>query len=574
MEYVRLEDIATPLDRRRIETFYRERGYFSVRVEGPERAPGPEPDTVVLTWRVAEGPRTRLTEVAIDGLPDRPRLDRGAVIRLEAGAPFDYAQYGTAKRRLRAWLVRQGHAHARVRGRVEVDRTQGTARVVFEADPGPRVRLRDVQVVGLTRTPTSAVRNRVAWTDGDVFSPERLDRTRARLYALDQYAAVRLDYRDDERGPDARIRIEVEETERNELQLGVGGGLDRTTFRLRLRARYKRRSFPLPLTTFEAEAIPEYQILRTDLSEGSPTVQARLTLRWDDFLLPLFRLDNRVGFTTNRLEAYSWLGPDFGQTLSRPLFDDRLRIGLGWNLFHYRYSAGSALLAGERNANVGAALGVTEAGDTVVFLEPSVTFDDRDDALAPRRGWYARLRLEAGFRFGGDGGYTLLSPDLRGYLPLGSRLVLAGRVHLTSALSGRLPAPRRLFAGGATSQRGFAQRRLSPLETVTDEDGEVREAPVGDQTVLETSVEARLRLFQLFGFWFSLAAFVDGGDLVATVGDLDPANLHWAVGGGIRYYTPIGAIRVDVAGRLNRRGANEFAPDDPWAWHLTLGEAF
>jgi hypothetical protein len=105
---------------------------------------------------------------------------------------------------------------------------------------------------------------------------------RGRLYEVDQYAGVRLDYRDAAPGPVADIVARVEEAEQNELQLGVGGGFDRANVQLRLRGRYKRRSFPFPLTNLELEATPEYSLLRADLTQGRFTPQARATWTWHD----------------------------------------------------------------------------------------------------------------------------------------------------------------------------------------------------------------------------------------------------------------------------------------------------
>lgn len=566
IDYARFDAISVELDRRRIQTYYRQRGYFSVEVEGPEQTPGEAPDTLSLTWRIDEGPVTRITAVELDGAPEGLERKLERLVEIEPGERFDHADYLAAKPRLRALLVREGYARAQVVGEVRIDRPKGEAKVVYELAPGPLVHLGALRVTGLSRTPTAAVTRRKTWEDGDVFSPYVLEQMRGRLYELDQYAGVRLDYGDETAGSRADIVARVEEAEQNELQLGGGAGFDRTNVQIRLRARYKRRSFPLPLTNLEVSATPEYSLLREDISQGRFTPQARVTWTWHDFLFPRLQLASDVGWNFRQLEAFTWFGPDVGQTLSRPFLDDRLRAGIGWRFFEYAFSS-------DLDPATQDTIGVSRA-QPVFDLEPSITFDGRDDPLVPRSGVYARVGLELGYGLRSDqGGYTLLAPELRGYLPLGSRLVLAARLRLTTTLSGRLPAPKRLFAGGANSQRGFSQRRLSPTADVTNGEN-VRTVPIGGQTLLESGVEARLRVVKLFGFWLGLVGFLDGADLVDDLGQLDPVNQHWAAGSGLRYYTPIGAVRLDFGFRLNRRGPSEPQPDDDWAWHLTLGEAF
>lgn len=554
------------LDRRRIETFYRQRGYFGIAVEGPEVTAGPEPDTVRLRWTVEEGERTRVVGIRIEGAPEGSKARLEALVELEPGAPFEHDVYLSAKPRLRARLVRDGYARAKVSGAVRIHRPRGEAEVIYTIEPGPLVKLGRLTVRGLVRTPTSAVTGRKTWTDGEVFSPQTLEQMRGRLYEIDQYDGVRLDYDDERGGNVAPIVARLEEAEQNELQLGGGAGFDRANVQLRLRGRYKRRSFPFPLTNLEIEATPEYSILRADLSQGRFTPQARVTWTWHDFLWSRLTLENDVGWNFRQLEAFTWFGPDLGQTLSRPFADDRLRAGVGWRFFEYGFSS-------DLDPSAETSLAIDRALP-VFFLEPSVTWDGRDDALTPTRGLYARLALEVGVGLrGNSGGYTVLAPEVRGYLPLGARLVLAAKLRLSTTLAGRLPAPRRFFAGGAASQRGFSQRRLSPTVDLT-RDGETSAVPVGAQTVFESGVEARLRVVKLFGFWLGVVAFLDGADLVDALDDLDPLKQHWAAGGGLRYYTPIGAARIDFGFRLNRRGATEPSPNDDWAWHLTLGEAF
>ena len=181
--------------------------------------------------------------------------------------------------------------------------------------------------------------------------------------------------------------------------------------------------------------------------------------------------------------------------------------------------------------------------------------------------------MEAGGPFaGGAFGYAKLTPELRGYLPLGRRLVVAAHLRAGRSLGGGavVPITQRYFAGGASSQRGFAQQHLAPVATAANG----HTVPIGGEALLESSVEARLDLFELWGNWVGAVAFLDGADVTLTPAALDPLHLHWATGLGLRYHTLVGPVRMDVGYRLNRRGAGEPDPGQTWAVHLSLGEAF
>jgi translocation and assembly module TamA len=113
-----------------------------------------------------------------------------------------------------------------------------------------------------------------------------------------------------------------------------------------------------------------------------------------------------------------------------------------------------------------------------------------------------------------------------------------------------LPASVRFFAGGDTSVRGYAYNSLGPTDPLG--------AVVGGENLLVGSVE----IDQLIADNWALAAFIDSGNAYDDYADFDPAT---GVGVGIRWFSPLGPIRFDVAVPLEQD-----APDD-YRIHITLG---
>jgi translocation and assembly module TamA len=113
-----------------------------------------------------------------------------------------------------------------------------------------------------------------------------------------------------------------------------------------------------------------------------------------------------------------------------------------------------------------------------------------------------------------------------------------------------MPASLRYFAGGDFSVRGYEYQSLGPL----DDSGQV----AGGEHRFVTSVE----LDQKIAAKWSVAAFVDAGNAFDEFYDMD---LKFGVGAGIRWYSPLGAVRVDVAFPL------ENDADDTYRLHITLG---
>jgi outer membrane translocation and assembly module TamA len=69
-----------------------------------------------------------------------------------------------------------------------------------------------------------------------------------------------------------------------------------------------------------------------------------------------------------------------------------------------------------------------------------------------------------------------------------------------------------------------------------------------------------------------IATFGDMGDVREGLAAFDPRGLLFTTGGGFRYYSPVGALRLDVGGQLN--DDPRFPEPRPWALHFGIGEAF
>jgi translocation and assembly module TamA len=105
--------------------------------------------------------------------------------------------------------------------------------------------------------------------------------------------------------------------------------------------------------------------------------------------------------------------------------------------------------------------------------------------------------------------------------------------------------------------RGFRYRSIGP----TGPFGIV----VGGTSLLEASLEARIKVTDTIG----VVPFVDaGGAFESSFPDFND-DIRVAAGLGLRYYTAIGPIRLDVAAPLNRRPG-----DKPVSLYVSIGQAF
>ncbi len=566
-------------DKARIESYYKERGYFTVHVRNVDvkRVAG---NLVDITFFLKEGPQTKIRSLTVKGAPKRRGFGARTLAKLsklKVGDPVDYDEYSDAKSRIRGHLVRAGYAFAKVRGKVQVNRRIARADIVIKVDPGPRAvfgKTALAKAKGMS-IPDESVRARLTYKAGEPFRTAQLVESRRRLYALGVFSTVNFEYDKQKRPEVADVTVRLAEGKRHEIKLGGGAGIDNTRYEIRGRAEYREKGFLMPLLSLKLEARPSFAFLRDGADASDLTLglgfEASAGLTKQDFLSPLWQGDAKLTYTAREFNAYSIQGPRLVLGVVRKLFGDRLRLGLSW-VFRVQTILGDELNSDTERAELG--LPLENAGDKSYVLgvfQQSIAYDARDNPIAPRRGIYAEVRLEeSGSYAGSTFDYVRVVPELRGYLSLGERIVFGARARFGRTLSGSvLPITERFFVGGASSQRGFGLQRLSPRI-----DDDLNQAPVGARAMVETSVEARVDLFELGGQRFGFATFVDGGESTRDPDDLKLSNMHWAVGFGLRIRTLIGPVRADIAWRRNRKGATELDPNDDYAWHISLGEAF
>jgi outer membrane translocation and assembly module TamA len=130
-----------------------------------------------------------------------------------------------------------------------------------------------------------------------------------------------------------------------------------------------------------------------------------------------------------------------------------------------------------------------------------------------------------------------------------------------------VPFSKRYFLGGSSSLRGWSRFQVSPL----DPDG----LPVGGLSLLDMSAEARIPLPATRPI--GLVVFVDAGNVWRDGWTADVSDLRWSAGLGLRYLTPIGALRLDVARQLTPI-AGLVIDGKPstrrWRLHFNLGHSF
>lgn len=121
-----------------------------------------------------------------------------------------------------------------------------------------------------------------------------------------------------------------------------------------------------------------------------------------------------------------------------------------------------------------------------------------------------------------------------------------------------VPPDRLFYAGGGSSVRGYGYQLAGPLDSNND--------PLGGASSFEAGVELLTKVSEEVG----VVSFVDAGTVYKNPLPSFSTSLFWGVGGGVRYYTPVGPLRFDIAFPLRRRSG----VDSAFQLYAGIGQSF
>lgn len=585
-------------DLQRVIRWYRARGFYDARVVDvrfdPPEAERPGVDVppgacdideeeceVDVTIVVEEGEPLQVGEVQLLGrylvpTPVQQAVDEAEVP--EAGERFDEHHYDRGKQALAEVLAEHGYAAALVKGKVRLDHERKRADVTYRLIPGEPYRFGTVRVHGHGETNAETIVAAADVPPGSPYRASTLTEVQQEVYALGAFTSVRVSAELRRAKHLADIDVHVTPLPKDRWRLGIGimsGALQRTEqgeqtsvpqWDIHLFGRYERRHIFGTLGKLTIEDRPRLVFQRAfpsiDVPKPGNLVKIRL---------------NEPGLIERRTDAIATTQYDVGPDpfLGFMRHDMLFRIGakrafLRRTLFGTLSLQQDVFLVFDGATTVDGSPTPVSYGYS--FLEEDLVVDLRDDAARPSQGGYLQLVATQAPRWAGsDWTAFRLTPQIRGYLPLPFQMVLAARFALgamfivsaserldaTSAELG--PTSYRLRGGGATSNRGFLP-------------GQLGAGLQGGLRRWEASTELRVRL----GESFVVALFGDLGDVIRAP-ELYFTEPNPAVGFGLRYHTPVGAIRFDAGFRVGPVPADA---DDipllgtPGALHLTLGEAY
>ena len=511
-------------------------GYFSpaIHVTPPPGGNG----ALLIEITLGEPVRVRKTNVALIGPgASDPVLARAvAGFAPKPGAVFDQVVYEASKSRINRGLADRGYFDADfVTHRVEVARAERAADLALGWNSGRRYLLGPVNYAQVPRQilKPSVLDRIITWDAGTPFEQARLDRLRESLQRLDYFSGIDIAPEPAKAtGGAVPIKITLTPAKRSIYTAGLSyGSTSGAGVRLGVERRYLNQRGHKALGDIDwaqqrKVATLQYRVPAFAWREGWYALGLQFADEQTDYIdnrrADLFL--SRSGEISSKWqvlasvhalrERWSYVAEDDGDPLTPPVF---------------RYA-------------------------TVLYPELSGEYVNVDERIAPRRGWGGSALLRGGLRgAGSDASFVQAHAQLRWFHGLGkdSRLLLRGELGhtFTNALV-ELPPTLRFHAGGDRSIRGYGYREVGPRVGLPG-----KKFPDGASNVVTSSIEYE----HYFNGPWGAAVFVDTGSAFES-----RPELRTGVGIGLRWRSPVGPLRVDLARGLDH-------PDSPFQITLNFG---
>lgn len=587
----------------RIQLAYRDNGYYGTRVV-PDVQEVPD-GRVDVRFRITPGDLVTLRVLEVQGVE---RTDStGEILKrlpLRVGEPFRRIDFLASVDTVRNNLLDRGFPYAQVLRNYSIDTIADVAEVQLVANTGPLVTVDTILFAGLDRITERTARQQIAVREGQRLRATDLSRSQRNLFELDlvDYAAVEVAPDSLQLTPDSAqleedsigstVIVRVAEAARYAVDLSAGYG---TQDCLRTRGSHTDRNFLGGARRLEISGLVS-KIGAAGAFDGLRNTRLCDSFRLDSTSTPV---DTTIADAVNYRIAADFVQPRlFGIRTSflASAYAERitevglyLRSARGGQAGFVRQVAPQTLFSATFNVERSR----TEAND--FFFCVAVEVCNREDIAALKESRWSnslntsilrnRVRLDpfpsgghqlrttvdyASAVLGSEDEYLRVYLDGTVYRRLGGSVIasarLAGGSFFQGLLSGDgyIPPNRRFYGGGPSSVRGFPRNELGPQVYVertrlVDQSGSVTELTVdtlssatgGTRTVLGTLEVTAPSPFLRQSL--RLAAFADAGRVwdPATRQQDGCANLNAGLrvtpGVGLRYATPVGPLRVDVA---------------------------
>jgi outer membrane protein insertion porin family len=435
-----------------IRSYYLNRGYLDFNIDSTQVSITPDKRDIYIVINMAEGDKYTVSDIKLGGELLLPEAELARLVTIKPGEPFSREKLAESSKRITERLGNEGYAFANANAVPDVDKEKRTVAFTIMIDPGRRVYVRRINVVGNTKTRDEVIRRELRQLEGAFYDGQKIQDSRTRVNRLGYFDGVELETEPVAGTTDqVDVSMKVKEKPTGAVLFGLGFS---SSDKLIVQGSVNQANI-----FGSGKAIT--------LNASTSKVNRNIGLAYTN---PYFTVDGvSAGFNVydRRFDAQSLqIGNYITETLGAgvsfgfPITDlDRITAGLAIEQTKIDLFEDSPPRFVEF---------VNQNGSDPVGLPLTLawTRDRRDSALLPTTGTLQRLFGEVALP-GFDLKYYKVSYDASWYFPVTRDIttVLRGLIGWGGGYSGsQLPFFKAYYAGGTNSVRGYEQGSLGPAD--------------------------------------------------------------------------------------------------------------
>ena len=540
-------------DLERLRSFYLNRGFLKFRVDSAQISLSPDREGIYITVHINEGRRFVVREVSLSGIFIVPQGELTSLLTIQAGEYFSSSRAQASSSRLKARLGEEGYSFAKVNPITNLDEETGEVSVNFFIDPGQRVYVRRIDIVGNFTTQDEVLRRELRQIEGGWLSSPNLERSRRRLQRLPYIDSVEIT-QTRVPGTNDQVDLTITVTERLAGNFTAGAGFSSGSG-LSLAAGVEQENF-----------------FGTGNRVGIHFDNSEVSTRYSfDFYNPYYTINGvsrSFGFSTRRVDTDDvdqqtrYESRDFAGYLSYgiPIADDStFTFAARFQRINFDAGSNSSFLVRRfLEDHDGDCLFIQEIVVTRnnlyycdatyynLSLIGSFAYDTRDRSLFTREGSLRQVSARA--TLPGSGlEYYVLSYVQEEYLKLTEDLTFAikGEAAYGDGYgdTNDLPFSQKFVTGGPKSVRGFEVNTLAPRDEFDE--------PYGGNLKLNYSMELSFPIPFIDEANLRGAVFWDSGYVFNEAEDFDFQEMRASLGIGISWLSPLGGVSMSLSLPIN-----------------------
>ncbi|WP_137152127.1 outer membrane protein assembly factor BamA [Devosia sp. FKR38] len=533
------------VDRERIRLYYANRGYPDTQVTSVGEYDAAK-NAYFINFTINEGQKYSFSQVGIE--TSIPGLNTNAlkgVVQTGEGGRYSVTELQTTIEDMTYEATTQGYSFADVRARLERDAANGTFKVTYLVDEGPRVYVERINITGNDKTRDFVIRRELEFAEGDPFNRALIVRGRNNIQALDFFSAVNVTTAPGS-APD-KVVVNVALTEKSTGEYGATAGYS-TVDGILGEVSLTERNF-LGRGQYLRAAIGASQAGRTfDFSFTEPRFMGLKVSAGVDAYHRINEETTASFYGSQATGGALRAGIPLTSDLSATVFGGMERKLITDTKDNPRYRS-SLVVDGKEFYKA--------------FAGYTLTWNSLDDTKKPTEGLYATFTQQY---IGWDHNLIKSEGRARYFVPLmedsGIVASLKGQAGVINDLSGTGVHAVEAFNPGSQLIRGFESRGLGPRLASGEYLGATMYAGVSAE--ISFPIPALPESYGLSGAIWADAAWVDGlpkiGTGAAALSPVDAGSMDvpWrtSIGASLIWDSPFGPLRGDFAHVLNKSSSD------------------